>query len=155
MKRIDGVQASEFEYERLSAALARHRREVLARDSGAAKKPADRGTIALLDREYGYRILTWGILAAERMFRETMTEKARQLPWHEFVCDYVAQRTASTPAEGYRFVPSGGRWAMVFGSGSATDLVGPASTIYGWLERTMAFRPLMLEADRFRGEVLS
>ena len=92
-------------------------------------------------------------LAAKKA-AEAMIEAARTMPWHQFVCHYVAAATAREPADGYTVRGSGDSWEFCF-MGSSQFGSMSASSLYSWLERTMPLQRLSRDADNFRGEVLS
>ena len=92
-------------------------------------------------------------LAAKKA-AEAMIEAARTMPWHQFVCHYVAAETAREPADGYTVRGSGDSWEFCF-MGSSQFGSMSASSLYSWLERTMPLQRLSRDADNFRGSVLS
>ncbi len=92
-------------------------------------------------------------LAAQKA-SEAMVEAARTMPWHQFVCHYVAAETAREPAGGYTVRGSGDAWEFCF-MGNAQFAPMSASSLYSWLERTMPLQRLSRDGDNFRGQVLS
>ena len=84
-----------------------------------------------------------------------LEEAARTKPWHDFVCWYVARKTARKAHAGYRVRPSPKGWAIYFGdvAGAGPQVNADADSVYGWFERT-ALRPLALEADEVRAKAL-
>jgi hypothetical protein len=91
---------------------------------------------------------------AARKAADAMVEAARTMPWHQFVCHYVAAETARGPASGYTVRGSGDSWEFCF-MGSPQFAPMSASSLYSWFERTMPLQRLSRAADDFRGDVLS
>ena len=86
---------------------------------------------------------------AARVSSEAMTAAARAMPWHQFVCHYVADRTARASVEGYSVRGSGDAWELCY-LGAPQFAPMSASSLYGWFERTGPLLPLSREADDFR-----
>jgi hypothetical protein len=54
---VDGERVAETQRATLTGALRAYDKEVLFRDSGAARKPTTRGKIQVQDRRHGYAIV--------------------------------------------------------------------------------------------------
>lgn len=75
--------------------------------------------------------------------------KALNTGWHEFVCLYVAHKTARKEAHGYRLRRAGEQWELLL---VGTPVFAPmsASTAYSWFIRTMGLCGIAREADELR-----
>jgi hypothetical protein len=81
-----------------------------------------------------------------------MVEAARTMPWHQFVCHYVAAETTREPADGYTVRGAGDAWELCY-CGAPQFPPMSASSLYSWFERTMPLQRLSREADAFRCDV--
>ena len=88
-----------------------------------------------------------------RLEMVALEQAARTLPWHEFVCTYVAAKTAKEPVQSYSVRRAGDLWELCY---MDTPQYKPmdADTMYSWFERSPLLR-LSREADDFRAAVLT
>lgn len=79
---------------------------------------------------------------------DALRDLARSLPWHDFVCAYLARKTRR-PVEGYTVRGHRGAWSLCYMGQPMIDR-RDASALYGWFERTAALYPIARAADAFR-----
>jgi hypothetical protein len=79
---------------------------------------------------------------------KTWEQKALEMKWHEFVCTYVANKTARRK-DGHKLRRSGSMWELTFG-GLALFAPMSASTAYSWFFRTADLYQVARDADTLR-----
>lgn len=82
--------------------------------------------------------------------RDAIAAQVRSVNFQTFACLWVEFITSYGDVDGYTLVARGGQWAIRFGG--ADSIVGDASKVYGWIERS-PLRRLAIEAEEWRQEL--